>query len=393
MAINKLVFTNDIAVGTTTSQKIMEFCGDFIAWMATNMPGSETMTVNALDPLLGDILSRQWAPTIKAAQVGGSANTIKLIATASAAIDAYVGQRIVLQAGPGALDSRIITAYNSTTKIATVDSNFSATPTASTTYAIFDTWVPQWLKNNYHGYGDSSLSVCGAITFTHVDSNTEWCIAAVQDGSTVYGSLVIGIRQAAAGSGNTVVTGELCRYSPTVPGPTYVDDGETISLTIPDLAGKYKIFGKDYNAGATTGSVLNYGAIKVDNPVKDTDTDAWLMIGGDKTKLRFTTPFNVEPLATTIVLTCEALILEAAGMAINAYTGKIPLGRVWAGSLGLGLRGSISTLVVVPQSYVVTAQMYAIGTDTYYGMVTFDNLILLPGGSVTAVGSVVLLKV
>lgn len=392
MAINKLVFTNDIAVGVTAAQKIIEFCSDFIAWMNTNMPGGEAITHNEQDPLLGDVAARQWIPTVRTAQVGGSANTIKMYSSASAVNDIYNGMTITLVAGPGAGNTRTISDYDGTTKIATVSVNFSATPTASTTYQIYDTWVPAWFKAAYAGA--SSPMVCAALTFTHVDSNTEWCIAGLQDGVTVYGSIIIGIRQIAAGSGNTVVCGELARYSPTVPGATFVDHGETISLTIPDSAGKYKLFTKDYNAGATAGNIWYYGVMMIDNPVKDTDVAAWMMFGmNDKTKHRFTTQFSAEALATTVILTCETMILEAASLAVNVYTGKIPLGRVWAGSQNLGLRGYPSSLVVAPQSYAITNQNYAIGEDTYYGLANFDDLILLPGGSIVAVGDVVLLKV
>lgn len=68
---------------------------------------------------------------------GGGASTITLAANESPVDDAYTGLRIALLTGPGSTDHRTITGYVGLTKVATVDSPWSATPTTSTTYRIF----------------------------------------------------------------------------------------------------------------------------------------------------------------------------------------------------------------------------------------------------------------
>lgn len=69
----------------------------------------------------------------------GAAGTITLNASASSVNDTYVGQTLVLRTGTGQDQSRIITAYNGTTKIATVDTNWVTNPTSSSGYMIYQT--------------------------------------------------------------------------------------------------------------------------------------------------------------------------------------------------------------------------------------------------------------
>jgi len=70
------------------------------------------------------------------AQVGGSANTIKLAAAASAVDGYYVGMPLRLTAGTASGYIGRITAYNGATKIATVTGTFSATPDATSAYSV-----------------------------------------------------------------------------------------------------------------------------------------------------------------------------------------------------------------------------------------------------------------
>lgn len=50
--------------------------------------------------------------------------------------DVYIGATVVITGGPGQGDIRKVTAYNGSTKTLTVDSAFSTTPTASTTFTL-----------------------------------------------------------------------------------------------------------------------------------------------------------------------------------------------------------------------------------------------------------------
>lgn len=69
------------------------------------------------------------------AQAGTTAN-ITLASGASATDNVYVGLEISTTGGTGSGQAKKITAYNGTTKVATVDSVFSVAPDATTTYSI-----------------------------------------------------------------------------------------------------------------------------------------------------------------------------------------------------------------------------------------------------------------
>lgn len=66
----------------------------------------------------------------------GAAGTITLTAGASATNDLYVGQTIKLYGGTGLGQTRTITAYAGTSKVATVDRNWITNPDVTTTYAV-----------------------------------------------------------------------------------------------------------------------------------------------------------------------------------------------------------------------------------------------------------------
>lgn len=68
----------------------------------------------------------------------GAAGTITLDASASSTTDFYRGTRIYLTGGTGSGQSRIVTAYNGTTKVATITPNWATNPDNTTTFAITD---------------------------------------------------------------------------------------------------------------------------------------------------------------------------------------------------------------------------------------------------------------
>jgi len=72
----------------------------------------------------------------KGTATAGAASTITLAATSAAVDDIYNGQRIKILQGTSAGDERTITDYVGATKIATVSSAWTATPTTSSVYAI-----------------------------------------------------------------------------------------------------------------------------------------------------------------------------------------------------------------------------------------------------------------
>jgi len=74
-----------------------------------------------------------------ATATGGAASTITLDASASAGTDFYVGCSIQTISGTGANQSRLITAYNGSTKVATVDRAWATNPASGTLFAILPT--------------------------------------------------------------------------------------------------------------------------------------------------------------------------------------------------------------------------------------------------------------
>lgn len=71
---------------------------------------------------------------------GGGNSTITLNALASSVDDTYVGQNVFLFAGTGQDQSRTITAYNGTSKVATLDRDWETNPAANATvYGILPT--------------------------------------------------------------------------------------------------------------------------------------------------------------------------------------------------------------------------------------------------------------
>ena len=69
------------------------------------------------------------------AQAGG-ATSLTLQSTASATDSIYVGSLLTILSGTGSGGTREITAYNGTTKVATVDSAWSVTPDSTSAYAV-----------------------------------------------------------------------------------------------------------------------------------------------------------------------------------------------------------------------------------------------------------------
>ncbi len=66
----------------------------------------------------------------------GASTTVTLDASASATTDFYKGSLVYLTGGTGAGQARFITAYNGTTKVATVGAAWATNPDATSTFAI-----------------------------------------------------------------------------------------------------------------------------------------------------------------------------------------------------------------------------------------------------------------
>lgn len=69
-------------------------------------------------------------------QAGSTASTVVLDASASAVTDFYVGQVVYITGGTGVGQTRAVTAYNGTTKTATVSPDWKTTPVNTSTFAV-----------------------------------------------------------------------------------------------------------------------------------------------------------------------------------------------------------------------------------------------------------------
>lgn len=69
----------------------------------------------------------------------GAAGTITLDASASSTTDFYRGMCIYITGGTGAGQARVCTAYNGTTKVATITPNWATNPDNTSTFAVMET--------------------------------------------------------------------------------------------------------------------------------------------------------------------------------------------------------------------------------------------------------------
>lgn len=102
---------------------------------------------------------------------GGAASTITLTSTASAVTDFYKGQVIHLTGGTGQDQSRVIIAYNGTSKIATVSRAWATNPDSTTTYSIMRGQEPD-MNANLEVFADRVAEIETALATHDTDIKT-----------------------------------------------------------------------------------------------------------------------------------------------------------------------------------------------------------------------------
>jgi hypothetical protein len=101
--------------------------------------GLKYLSINSTN---GGVLVDNFEPAtglrsvLAATATAGSATTITLGASGSAVNDTYTGLTIVIYGGTGAYQSRAITAYDGSTKVATVDPAWATAPNSTSQYVI-----------------------------------------------------------------------------------------------------------------------------------------------------------------------------------------------------------------------------------------------------------------
>lgn len=156
--------------------------GDFAAWKcyvtAKNIGG----TVTLLDKtwLTTDKLTKEHSGTATA----GTSTTITLASGADATDSYYVGDYIYITGGTGAGQYRRVSAYVGSTKVATLESGWTTTPDATSTYRIvkkqaYDAAAVAWdldiqasatshlVDIKFTGETNKSIYVGGTVTIEH----------------------------------------------------------------------------------------------------------------------------------------------------------------------------------------------------------------------------------
>jgi hypothetical protein len=126
---NLIVITAGTGVGQT--RLIAEYTAGRVAtvdrdWAVTPDATSEYQVIAFSGILLTDHGLAQ----------AGAAGTITLAATASAVDDTYVGSVVVLTTGTAPGQARLVTAYNGTSKVATITPNWETNPDVTTVYKV-----------------------------------------------------------------------------------------------------------------------------------------------------------------------------------------------------------------------------------------------------------------
>lgn len=105
------------------------------AWDTTPSIG-DAFVILATEGPLSTVVTQDADITLSGTAQAGASTSITLPAGASAVTDFYKYQVVTLTGGTGAGQSRIVTAYNGTTKVATVDSAWATNPSATTTFVL-----------------------------------------------------------------------------------------------------------------------------------------------------------------------------------------------------------------------------------------------------------------
>lgn len=158
---------------------------------------------------------RAETPVIGAAQAG-AAGTVQLPSTASATDDIYNGSVATIAAGTGAGQSRYISDYVGSTKVASVDPNWTTTP--DTTSMVVVTAVPPAattapLPVDVKSIAGQTANAAAAVTFpASIPSSTaiadavrDDAIAMLVEGAT-FGATTMSLKNSAGDTVNITIT-------------------------------------------------------------------------------------------------------------------------------------------------------------------------------------------
>jgi len=208
----------------------------------------------------------------------GAAGSITLAASASATDAIYVGLKIVIQSGTGEDQSRLISAYNGTSKVASVAPNWTVTPDTTSVYVVYPTG-----KVKVEAVTDGAI---GAAAFASGALDAVWSTATrlLTAGTNIVlakGVGLTGLNDVSAAQVNAEVVDALNV-------DTYAEIGQETPAATQTLrkmvAYLYKAFRNRSTQTATQYSLLNDDAVTVDQKATFTDNgttaDRGEMTGG-----------------------------------------------------------------------------------------------------------------
>lgn len=246
------------------------------------------------------VLGEDPGTQIKLAAPGGSSTT-------SSMAGAYSGMTIRITGGPGAGQTRKITAYNNLTHTATVDAAWITTPTTLSTYAIIESRLST---------DDFSLKARGAD-----------CGTAAAAKKRKFVSSIYYIRDYATTAGDGIPTLVRSTFDPAGPAALAHQAAEALVEGVEDMSFELGIDGKVTRCGLNTNVNYAVKAIKYDPQtcaVTSDDTRKMLPInrgdGNPDDFVRCTTavPCNAAQLAN--VVTVKMFLLVRNAEASPGYT-------------------------------------------------------------------------
>ncbi len=125
----------------------------------------------------------------------GAAGTVTLDASASATTDFYVGLWVFLTGGTGVGQVRVITAYNGTTKVATIAPNWATNPDNTSTFALLHAAQLTGIQGSVTGSVGSVTGAVGSVTGAvgsvtgNVGGNVTGSVGSVASGGITNASL------------------------------------------------------------------------------------------------------------------------------------------------------------------------------------------------------------
>ncbi len=199
------------------------------------------------------------------AQVGGGISSIKLDAGASSEDDAYKGMWISGSFGGAEPCQRLITAYNGTTKIASVTPNFTGLPASGNAFVIERrTWV-SGAVNVTLADTVTTLTSLPAITADWITAAGIAADAGTEIGTAVWASATRTLTALGFTLGDVTLAASQPNYAPSKAGDAMTltaayDAAKTATQTEPDNAGISAIEAKTTQLTFTTPNVVDASA-------------------------------------------------------------------------------------------------------------------------------------